>query len=99
MVDASCPTGYSVFDVSTVFKYCQKMDPNVADVSGTVCEMRTFNDCNYGTNMCDTHEVACDGYFPGLGACPIGYNLLQGERPTSDPAGSSRTKLSICVKI
>ena len=45
-VNVSCPNGYKSFDVSTVFKYCQKTDPNVIDVLGTVCGMRTFNNCN-----------------------------------------------------
>lgn len=97
-VNDSCPNGYATFDVSTVFKYCQKTDPNVQDVPGTICGMRTFNNCNWGAKMCDTHEVPCNGYLLGFGSCPFGYTFYRGERLTSDPTGESKTELSICAK-
>ena len=48
--------------------------------------------------MCDTHEIPCNGYLPGLGSCPPGYIRYQGQRLTSDPTGKSKTELSIYAK-
>lgn len=87
-----CPPGYSKYlwvsstPNSNTFLTCKKDNMSADNLPGTIC--------GFHSNLNSIDHVTCDGYYPGLGKCPLGYTLVQGAFSNFRQTGT----LSLCVK-
>lgn len=77
----ACPIGYKRSDTSSGVVFCYKTDPSIDDLPGTMCgrKLLYFMTVKNKPNYEIVTELACDGYYPGRGACPPNYTLHHGR--------------------